>query len=248
MTPQQRRSPRFLALARRYARRELAHSLDGLHVAGLEVARRAVSERPALLVANHVCWWDSFLVVTLDQALGTEGYALMDAENLCRIPFFARMGAIPLDRQRPRAGLRAAASLLDRPGRTVWIFPQGGHRPAHLRPLGFQPGVRMLARLAPGAVVIPVAYQYAFGEGHYPAAYASFGEALAAAEVAGDDGTQRLEAAVEQELQRIDDALAGRAPTLPALVASRGQRPDGGWGTRLLNAILGRPRHGGAHG
>lgn len=239
MNPEQLRSPRFLSLARRYARRELGHALDGLYVDGLDAARQVAKDRPTILAANHVCWWDSFLVVALDEALGTEGYALMDAENLCRIPFFARMGAIPLDRERPRTGLRAAAALLDRPGRAVWIFPRGGHRPAHLRPLGFQPGARLLARLAPNAAVIPVAFEYAFGEGHYPAAYACFGDPLSATEATAGGGIERLERGVETALARIDNALANCAPPFPALVASRGQRPDSGLGTRLLNRVLG---------
>ena len=76
------RSPWFLALARRYARRRLARGLDGFFADGLEAARAAVRARPVVLAANHVGWWDSFLVVALDEALGTEGYALMDAGSV----------------------------------------------------------------------------------------------------------------------------------------------------------------------
>ncbi len=239
--PEQLRSPRVLRAARWYVRRELARALDGLHVSGLDGVRRVAREHPVILAANHVGWWDSFLVVALDEALGTEGFALMDAENLCRIPFFVRLGAVPLDRGLPRAGLRAGAALLGGPGRALWIFPQGSHRPAHLRPLAFEPGIRLLARLAPGAAVIPTAFEYAFGEGHYPAAYADFGESIPAERVAAADGVRVLEAAVAAGLERIDAALAGRAAPLPALVPSRGQRPDSGLGTRLLNRWLGRP-------
>lgn len=231
------RTPWFLGLARRYARRKLARGLDGLRAAGVEEARSAAAAGPVVLAANHVCWWDPFLVVALDEALGTEGYALMDAGSLAGLPFFARLGALPLDRSAParlRAGLRAAAALLDRPGRAVWMFPQGRLRPAHLRPLGIHPGVSLLARLAPGAAVVPVALQYAFGEHPAPAALARFGEAIPNGLAATRRGLARLESALEEGLDEIDASLAGDAPPLPVLVPSRLRRPDRAPGARLL--------------
>jgi 1-acyl-sn-glycerol-3-phosphate acyltransferase len=221
-----RRSPWLLALARRYARCRLARGLDGLYARGTGWVRALARERPVILAANHVGWWDSFLVVAVDQALGTEGYALMDAESVRRLPFFARLGALPLELGgvRARAGLRAAASRLDRAGRAVWIFPQGRHRPAHVRPLGFQGGVRLLARLAPEAAVVPAAFQYAWGERSAPAAYVHLGEPLAGGAALRVDA---LEAAVADGLAAIDAALAGDAPPFPALVPPRARRGEG---------------------
>lgn len=237
MRPQTIRSARFLRLARWWVRRELGRALDGLHVGGLERAREVCRSGAVLFVANHVAWWDPLVVLALDEALGTEGYALMDAENLCRIPFFVWLGGIPLDRTSParsRAGLRAAAALLDRPGRAVWIFPQGRHRPAHLRPLDLQPGVRLLARLASGTHVVPVALQYAYRDAHQPAAYASFGAPLPAAAVAGEMGLARVDESVRAGLESIDRVLAEEDPPLPTLIPSRLRRPDRALGSRIL--------------
>lgn len=234
------RSPRLLALARRYARRRIARGLDGLYVAGLEAAREEARRAPVVLAANHVGWWDSFLVVALDQALGTEGYALMDAASIRRLPFFARLGALPIDRGESatwRAGMREGAARLDRPGRALWIFPQGEHRPAHLRPLGFAGGIGVLARLAPHARIVPVAIQYAWRERPVPAAYADLGPALDARGLAPG----AVEAAVEAGLARIDRALAGAAPPPSALVEGRGGSPERGLGARLIG---GRPADG----
>jgi 1-acyl-sn-glycerol-3-phosphate acyltransferase len=237
--PERFRSPRLLAAARWWARREIRRTLDGLRVAGLAPVRQLTARQPVILAATHVAFWDVFVLVALDEALGTEGYALMDAENLCRIPFFARLGAIPVQRGSPRAGLRAAASLLDQPGRAVWIFPQGGHRPPHLRPLAFLPGVRLLSRLTPGAAVVPVGLQYAFGQSEGPVAYASFGEPLPAEAVAADDGVPKLEEAVEFELARIDRLLAGAPEPFESLIPSRSWSDQVGVGTRLLNRWFG---------
>lgn len=228
MTGIPRRSPWLVAFARRYARRRLARGLDGLYARGTGRVRALARERPVILAANHVGWWDSFVVVAVDQALGTEGYALMDAESVRRLPFFARLGALPLELggARARAGLRAAASRLDRAGCAVWIFPQGRHRPAHLRPLGFQGGVRLLARLAPEAAVVPAALQYAWGERAAPAAYVHLGEPMAGGASLRVDA---LEAAVAAGLAAIDAALAGDAPPFPALVLPRARRGPGAW-------------------
>jgi 1-acyl-sn-glycerol-3-phosphate acyltransferase len=234
------RSPAFLRITRPYVRRRLSRGLDGLYAAGVDAARDVARTRPVILAANHVGWWDSFLVVALDEALGTEGYALMDAESVRRLPFFARLGALPLDRSgtsTARAGLREAAAKLDRAGRALWIFPQGHHRPAHLRPLGFQGGVSLLARLAPDAAVVPIAFQYAWGEQPAPAAWAHLGTPV---DARGLD-VARLERAVEDGLARIDAALAGTEPAFPALVRPRVRSPEGGIGARLLG---GRRRDG----
>lgn len=240
--PDALRSPRFLVAARWWARRELRRTLDGLRVAGLAEASAEAARRPVVFAATHVSFWDAFVLVALDEALGTEGYAVMDRANLCRVPFFVRLGAIPMRRDRPRAGLRAAAALLDRPGRAVWMFPQGGHRPPHLRPLGFQPGIRLLARIAPShAAIVPVALQYAYGQSEGPVAYASFGAPLPATEVAGEAGVAHLERAVEAELGRIDRLLSGAPEPFRALIPSRSWDERLDVGTRLLNWWL-RPR------
>lgn len=224
----------FLGLARRYARRRVARELDGLVVAGLDAAREAVRAAPVILAANHVAWWDVFLLVLLDEALGTDGFALMDQGNLARLRFFGWLGAIPLDVRRPLGGLRVAARLLDRPGRAVWIFPQGRQRPAHLRPLGFASGVATLTRLAPAATVIPVGVTYAFRESPHPAALVSLGRPRRSDPGRYPGIVAEVEGAVEAELSRIDGHLRGRPAGFDALIAPRGAGAPAGLGSRLL--------------
>lgn len=237
-------SPWPFRLVRRHVRREIARSLDGLHVAGLDGAWKELRRAPLLLAANHVAWWDSFLAVALGEALGGRARILVDAANMDRFRLLERVGCIPVDPAAPRAGLRAGAGALERPGCSVWIFPQGRERPAHLRPLGFRGGVRLLARTAPGAVVVPVALQYAFRESYVPAAFAVFGAPLAATEVAGPGGEARVEAGVEAGLTRIDRALAGDPQGFDALVPSRAARLGEGLGARLLRTVLWRASPG----
>ena len=174
------RHPAFLRFFRHVARNRIAHRLDGLWVAGLEGARAALSAGPVLFAANHVAWWDALLLLPLDEALGSLGWAVMDSRNLQKLPFFGWIGALPLDRSSPersRECLKASAALLDRPGRGLWIFPQGRQRPAHLRPLDLRPGVQTMYASNP-VTVIAVSIDYVFMEKARPAAVVRFSPPL----------------------------------------------------------------------
>lgn len=200
--------------ARRYARWRVGAELDGLHVEGLEHARAALAAGPVLFAANHVGWWDGMLTVVLDDALDADARVLTHPATVRRLPFLGWLGFVPL---RPGA-LRGLSGFLDRPGRAAWIFPQGRHRAAHLRPLGFQPGASFVAR--GGATVVPVAIQYLFRDHSAPAALVRFGAPVP---------VDALEDAVAAGLDQLD----AEVPAL-ALVPSRALATDGGAGARLL--------------
>ncbi|MBI4952486.1 MAG: lysophospholipid acyltransferase family protein [Myxococcales bacterium] len=244
--PRVRRNRFVLALARRYARRRLRRAFAGVWGNGLEAVRARAAETPLVVAANHVAWWDPFMVVLLDELLGTESYCLMDAANLARLPFFGWLGAVPLERRDARtslADLRASAALADRPGRLLWIFPQGALRRAHLRPLGLQQGVRILARDT-GLPVVPLALDYAFGEASRPLALASFGTPVTHAEAPGGRFVPALEARMVAELERIEhevarpgDLVGGSSTFVPLLGRGAGRLP---LGARLLTWLGGR--------
>ncbi|MEM9692330.1 MAG: lysophospholipid acyltransferase family protein [Myxococcota bacterium] len=187
----------FLRLARRYVRGRLSRQFDGLHAARLDEAREILARGPAIIAMNHVGWWDTFVAVAFDEALEAESYCLMDAANLRRLPFFGWIGAVGLDRENPRQGIRdlkESAKLADRAGRAVWIFPQGRHVPAHLRPMRLQRGVGILAKAAPGVPVIPLSLSYLFREAPEPSIVAVFGEAFSSEQARGKDFLSALEA------------------------------------------------------
>jgi 1-acyl-sn-glycerol-3-phosphate acyltransferase len=202
-TPDVRRKPWLFALAKRYVRRKFARAFDGIHVEGLEQARALVAREPLILAATHVAWWDALFAIEMASLLDGESYCLMDADNLKRLPFFGWVGAVPLDRSSPKRALidmKAAATLLDRPGRVMWIFPQGRQRPAHLRPLELQPGVRWLTKVS-GARVLPMSLTYAFREAPEPAVLASFSSPIPAG---SSDLLPALEERLVGGLERID--------------------------------------------
>ncbi len=202
------RHPAFLALARSYTRRRVARQLDGVWVAGLDEARAALAGRPLIFASNHVAWWDTLLLVVIDEALGGEGWAIMDAANLRKLRFLGWVGALPLDRSSPersRACLESCADLLDRPGRCLWIFPQGRQRPAHLRPLDLKHGVLIMHARRP-VDVIAVSLNYLYLERDRPAALLRFSAPLPGSQLGGSALLPAVEAALLDGLADIDVA------------------------------------------
>ncbi|MCA9653923.1 MAG: lysophospholipid acyltransferase family protein, partial [Myxococcales bacterium] len=166
------------------AHARLRATFGTLHLAGREHLQQALRRGPVLVVSNHSSWWDPIVALVLStRIVPSDAHALMEAANLRRRPFFALVGAFGVDRGSRRDGARAvrhAVSLLDRPGRLVWIFPQGEERPLHERPLVFHPGAARVAERAPAATVLPVALAYAFGAREAPELLVSIGAPLPA--------------------------------------------------------------------
>ncbi len=254
------RRPAFLRVARAYARRRVSRALDGLWVGGLDQARAALAGRPLIFAANHVAWWDALLLLVLDEALGGLGWAVMDAANLRTLPFLGWVGALPLDRsssEHSRQSLESSAALLDRPGRGLWVFPQGRQRPAHLRPLDLKPGL-LIAHARSPVDLVAVSINYVFLERNRPAAGVRFSPPLPGAAVRGQALLPAVESALVDGLGAIDvaamaatdgrrarshprDPLPGFAP----LVLPAGSAARGGLGGRILSAFDHRRPHAG---
>ncbi|XYH99135.1 lysophospholipid acyltransferase family protein [Sorangium sp. So ce1128] len=166
-----------------HARSRIHGAFGAVLARGVEAARALSAEAPLLLVANHSSWWDPLVILHVSQhLLGADGYAMMNADNLRRLPFFALVGAFGVDLDLPSDGMAAiryAARLLERPGRAVWIFAQGQERPSDERPLGFRAGAAQVARAARRARVLPVALRYEFAGEERPRLYLAIGEPVA---------------------------------------------------------------------
>ncbi len=154
--------------------------LDGVHVRGEEHVSW-LPDLPVLLVANHVSWWDGFLLREVHRRIRPDApfHVVMTEGELRRTPIFRWMGALPLG-----DGPMAARSLLremrdrtgnDGPAPLFGYFPQGRIWPAHRRPLGFHRGISWLAaRMAPIAV-LPVGLHLEHMTRPGPAAFVALG-------------------------------------------------------------------------
>lgn len=194
----------------RHAEARLKATFSRVRVRGLEALREACAQGPVLVVSNHSSWWDPLVAIVLcARILKVDAYALMDAKNLRRLPFFAHVGAFGVDLDDRADGARAiryAAGLLAAPGRLVWVFPQGRERPITERPLAFEPGAAAIARVAKKAVTVPVALRYDLGPRERPDLWIAIGGAAAGARDV-EVGRAGQERAVTAELDAIDAAL-----------------------------------------
>lgn len=160
--------------------------LDGVHVRGAGNAAW-VPAMPLLLVANHVSWWDGFLLREVHRRVrpGAPLHVVMSARELRRHPYLGLLGAVPLERTRvgPRRLLDALAARVDaHPEAVLGYFPQGRLWPSHRRPLEFSRGAAWLAgRLSPLAVV-PVGLHLQPLARPAPAAFVSVGRPFVARE------------------------------------------------------------------
>ena len=155
--------------------------LDGIHVRGADGAGW-LPDVPLILVANHVSWWDGFLLREVHRRIRPDAplHVVMTEAELRRFPIFRWMGAVPLS-----GGPMTARRLLRdmerraraRPDAVFGYFPQGRIWPSHRRPLEFQPGIAWLtSRLAPIAV-LPVGLHLEPLTRPGPAAFVSVGRA-----------------------------------------------------------------------
>lgn len=161
--------------------RKLRSGFFRVRVQGLERLRAAIDAEPAgtLLLANHSCWWDLFLVHYLNETIPVDGYGMMEHFNMLRFGFFRRIGAFSVDRADPasvRASIDYAAGLLRGPRAGVWVFPQGRMIGNDARPLGFQPGLRALVKRAGRVRIVPAAFRFEFWQDERPEAFVRFGE------------------------------------------------------------------------
>ncbi|MEX1365867.1 MAG: lysophospholipid acyltransferase family protein [Nannocystaceae bacterium] len=226
------------------AQARLRARFGAIHIADLAVLAQALERAPVLVVSNHSSWWDPIVLLVLTQLHlpRADAYAMMESANLQRLPFFAKVGAFGVDRSSRRDGAEAtryAVSLLDRPGRLVWVFAQGEERPLHERPLRFMGGAARVALRAPAAEVVPLAFAYGFGPVESPEVFVSVGAPLPAERSSAQTRAAQARA-VQHQMERIEREQSERGSQ--GFVTHPLQRNSwfGGVAERML-ATLARP-------
>jgi 1-acyl-sn-glycerol-3-phosphate acyltransferase len=200
----------------RYVSRRLRRHFHRVWLGSDPGSRDLPRDRPLLVLMTHVSWWDVLVGYWLARrVLGIDSYAPMDEAQLRRYRILVRLGIYSIDRG-SRAGLRAFVRYttgLLRPGRAVWLTPQGAIRSSRRRPLGFQDGVGHLARRVAPVTVVPVAVVYEFLEEPRPEVFVRVGppRQLSAATERADTLTRQLEADLARELDALQDAVDRRA-------------------------------------
>ena len=166
------------------------------------------TDRPLLLAANHVSWWDGFVLREVQRTLrpGAPMYTVMSSAELARFPYFRLMGVVGVDPASAGSVSRAVgflrARLRERPESTVVFFPQGRVWPSHRRPLGFRRGVEVFARRL-SAHVLPVGIHAEPLNTVAPTFFVSVGKGMD-----GRVAAEELERRVEKEIDAVLGFLA----------------------------------------
>jgi 1-acyl-sn-glycerol-3-phosphate acyltransferase len=182
--------------------------------------RLGEGEGPLIIYSNHPGWWDGAIYVLAADRLLTayEHYAPIDAAMLDKYRFFARVGGYGVDLSRRRGAsdfLRQSRLILARRDRALWVAAQGRFADVRERPLGLKPGIARLCELAPRAILVPLAVEYAFWTERGAEACLAFGSPLPAQELSRHDRHERLarlEAALVDTLDRLAADVIARDP------------------------------------
>lgn len=222
---------------------------------------------PTVIYLNHAAWWDPLVCLLLFRGLfpGQHGFAPIDAMALRRYAFFERLGFFGVDPGTAlgaRQFLRRSAAILDQPGHTLWVTPQGEFADARRRPVQLKPGLAHLAaRLErlPSTTVhrvhfLPLALEYTFWEERLPEVLVRFGEPLILQRATlSPDSVGRWQERLEHALEQTQDALAVDAQARdasrfrPLLAGASGTGGVYDAWRRMKAALQGRsfdPRHG----
>jgi len=149
-----------------------------------------ISSKDSLVVyANHASWWDPlFAMYSANQMFPDFTFhAPIAAAALEKYRIFSKLGFFPVEQETflgAKHFLDVSLRLLQRPGTSIWITPEGRFTDVRDHTAEFMPGLAHLAhslqrRTEPGSVrtwFVPISIEYTFWEERLPEILVWFGE------------------------------------------------------------------------
>ena len=169
--------------------------------------------RPVLVVANHVSWWDGFLLREVQRRLRPDApfFTVVVAEQIERHPGLERLGGVPVTPSSPSSVLRmlrTVKQLRDRDVETVFAyFPQGRIWPTSRRPLAVRRGVEAVARALSPVDIVPVSIHIEPLASARPTPFVWIGRPIVTSDPGGRASAIEIEARLVQGLARIRERL-----------------------------------------
>ena len=187
----------------------MSRHIAGVHITGLPKPHELT--RPLILVANHVSWWDGFLLRRIQRYLRPHApmHTVMLERELSKWPILRLLGGIGIDPDHPTSVVQSIRVLEERLERrrdsVVLYFPQGMIWPSQKRPLAFHRGIELFAEKLPPADILPIAIHLEPMNTPAPHAFIAADRPVSATSVTRTD----LEIAVERQLDAIGALLTG---------------------------------------
>jgi 1-acyl-sn-glycerol-3-phosphate acyltransferase len=172
-----------------------------------------IDGRPLVLVANHISWWDGFLLREIQRHVrpGRPFHTVVVEHLLDMHPMLRRLGGIPIRPESPSSVLgmlRTFARLRGRDANTVFsYFPQGRVWPSSRRPLALRRGIEAVGRILAPARIVPVSIHIEPVVHIRPTPFLWLGQpvdALPDAPVATELVAERIEAGLDEIRERLD--------------------------------------------
>ncbi len=191
---------------------------------------RSVDFQPTdslVVYANHSSWWDPLVAMysAKNMFTGFTFYAPIDASALEKYRIFSKLGFFPVEQETLQGAkhfLNVCLCLLEQPGTSIWITPEGRFVDTRDDSAEFMPGIAHLAhslqrRSANNAArtwFVPIAIEYTFWEERLPEILVWFGQpqlvARSESATSKADWGQRLHAALRNAQQRLAEAAIAR--------------------------------------
>lgn len=149
---------------------------------GFENLENRDKTKATIFYTNHNNWWDGIVGFNVARRI-MKGRLRLMIEEMNRFPLFQYIGCFPVNKKTAQdavKSLKYAATTLDKPDISFWLFPQGIIRPPHYRPEVFQTGIAYLVENAiknyGGVNLCPVSVNYAFLRQDKPEVVLEFGK------------------------------------------------------------------------
>jgi 1-acyl-sn-glycerol-3-phosphate acyltransferase len=184
--------------------------------------------QPLILIANHVSWWDGFLLHEVHRALRPLApfHTVMLESELRQHRLLRSLGAVGMNPESAASVTRCIRTLQGRlerrPDSIIAFFPQGRIWPSGRRPLGFRRGVELFARKLPGTLIVPIGIQIEPLNRISPTAFVSAGDPVESGNPGS--GVECLESTVAAQLDLILGFLTEHGERAPDVWPSRFDR------------------------
>jgi len=213
-----------------YLQRYFAIHFHAFAISNVEAATSIDAEQPLVVYMNHASWWDPLTALVLAKKYfpNRQLFAPIDAVALQKYQFMQRLGFFPVEQDKLHGAgsfLKTARAILNNPGASVWLTPEGQFADPRERDLPFQPGLAHLVSKMEHGVVLPLAMEYPFWEERLPEALGRFGEPIQIADHVGvgkEEWREILELRLRETQTQLEaDSLARNSEAFEILISGK---------------------------